>query len=183
MKALPGPPFSRGRRLNQSIHHLHSIISCKFAKFKGSSSNYYDLQHVWSFRRSPDLASPFSIRTTGSLSSLCSHDQVHAFYTPNAIYTVPRFPVDLSRDLWQPRFWHCLDLTMRQQRFGVTCLPDQYLFDFISNFSLMLTTTALYGSRLRWFGAHFLEIDSEGPVPSSAIKLATAHSKNCPQYW
>jgi hypothetical protein len=47
----------------------------------------------------------------------------------------------------------CLIVTTRQQQFSFIRLSDPHLRKLLSRFPSMLTTTTLYGSRLKWFEA------------------------------
>jgi hypothetical protein len=105
-------------------------------------------------------------KTTGSRvphQSLC---QARAASVPDAIWTVNRFPPDLSRanDTLPVltsliRFRHFFDGSLA---FTFLTLPDT----FVRAFSVTLTTSALYRRSLRWFEASSCKAVSEGLPPS-----------------
>ncbi|WP_139016882.1 hypothetical protein [Candidatus Odyssella thessalonicensis] len=97
--------------------------------------------------------SPLSSRRLVPVVPRKSLNHTHAIYTPDTVYTVIRFPVDLSRNLWTiPVLMSVLRITTRHQWFIYIRLYDSYL-PSLPDFSLTLTTVTLNNSRLRWFEA------------------------------
>ena len=119
------------------------------------------------------LSCSLNIKTTGSHvphKSLC---QVHAFCMPDAVWTVNRYPPDLSRaNVHLPVLTSSMCFSTLHQRFTYVHLLNTHLTGSCPTFSLTLTTIALNYSRLRWFEASSCKATPRD-LPSSSVQLRT----------
>ena len=102
-----------------------------------------------------------------------SQDKIHAAFMPDAVWTVNRFPPNLSRiNDYSPVLTPSLRFRTLHQRFVCTHLSYPHLIPSCGTFSSTLTTTALYHSSLRWFEACSCK-PAPRDLPSSLAQLRT----------
>ncbi len=97
---------------------------------------------------------------------------------PSTTQAVSRFPLDLSRSTARSSV---LMLTLPFRHLNSGTLTLVFLIhtcrDLCPDFSLTLTTMALYQCSLRWFEACSCKPTSRGP-PSSSVQLRTLYVKS-----
>ena len=125
--------------------------------------------------------SPHSIETRLPTFPARAADQAHAASMPDTTWPETGTPArPCSHGLANGHgFGATLHLTTRQQRFGVTHLPDPHLTPLMDAFSTSLTTTVFNQRSMWWFGASTRPATPKGqtfiscrtPIPESLTCL------------